>query len=200
MRRHAGELGKGPVVFGPDGANGDGVVVRGFGLAGRAGDARPQRRARDPGAQADHAPAQIAALDARKGQRPGPAARIGDGIARGAGHRAVVPAQPRVDVGVVHPRRQNLHQHLARAGARHGQAVGPAQHLGPAVRGQLDAAHGGGQAHVRRSGARPHAGGARFQQCARAPSRSSRRRCWRPAQPSPWRNRHSVRASSRGGF
>ena len=124
MRRHLDELRKGAVEI-----RGHPAVLHGTepGHPHTGAHQHPPvlERGIGAGAQFHHLAAAIRALNERKGRRLVPAAvglllrtaflRFGK-IFRPARNRRGVPAEPRVDLRVVDPRRQHLQQHLAGAG------------------------------------------------------------------------------------
>ena len=137
-RRHHAILGEGAVIFGPDRHKMQRVLRRRLGLVRRADHPCADGKVIDPRPKGHDPSAQIGPLDARKGQRPCPAC----GLLR------AVPADARVDVGGIHPRRQDPDQHLARSRLRHRQIVAPDQRLRPAMADQLHAGHGGRTRHA----------------------------------------------------
>ena len=102
--------------------------------------------------------ASIRALNARElkgGARP--AVVLGFGNATGSaklgrlGHGFGIPADPGVDIGVVDPRRANPDQDFTRPRQRHRHIIAQVQLVEPAVAGQQDRAHDGGNGHSARS-------------------------------------------------
>ena len=85
-------------------------------------------------------------LDAREGEGAGPAAVLHACILRHAlgslAHRLGVPAEARVDVGVVDPGGEHLHQHFSRTGEGRRDGLVPQQLFRAAMARKLNAAHG----------------------------------------------------------
>ena len=114
----------------------------------------PIRDGDTPAPNSDDQPARVRALDARKDEcRAGPACvlRALRGLPRPPGpclpHGLRIPADPRVDVGVVDASRADLQQHLPGRRSRHGHVVTVVELLEAAVAFEQHRLHGSGN-HV----------------------------------------------------
>ncbi|WAC66903.1 hypothetical protein OVA14_03785 [Agrococcus sp. SL85] len=125
-------LGVGTVALAAHEPDGLGVLAVPCVDGGVDDDAATEERVVDALADRDDDAGGVCTLDARQIHRALPA---------GAGSGKAVGALAGPDVGVVERRRAHAHEHLARAGRRHGH-LGELEHLGASVLGEAHGPHG----------------------------------------------------------